>query len=198
MFQPIFRLFLFRGSPADINGNLSTIATFAILLVAITWLMLPSSNVGTSDPDVIQDVRRVLLVIPLFLYAFVALIIFTVLNVRKFSSRFAKTVSAYLGVQLVVQMCDFCSSAIGGIMPAGFRSIFSLVQVVLFIWFIGVTGHIYRHAFSIKLYQGVLASIGIYVIAYFLAGVVSGLLFPSEVQTVGELLRVNLEIPGSE
>lgn len=198
MIQPIFRLFLFRGSPTEVNGNVATITTFALLLVAITWLMLPSSNSSDWDPDVLEDVRRVLLMIPLLQYAFVVLLIFTVLNIRKLNDRFAKTVAAYLGVQLVLQICDFGTNVISSFMSSNFRFILIGFQAALFVLLFGVSGYIFRHAFNIKLYQGVLAAIVMYLVAYFLAGVVTGLLLPNEVHTLSDILRADLTVPTSE
>ena len=189
MFQAIFQLFLFRGSPADVNGNVPTIATFATLLVAFTWLMLPTSNTFDLSPDILREVRQVLFLIPILQHAFAALMIFTVLNIRKSSARFAKTVSAYLGVHLVFQVCEFSLGALSGFLPTFLGFILTGAQFILFVWLFGVLGHIYRHAFNIKFYQGVLAGIGIMILSYFLAGIITGLMFPDEVQKLGELMR---------
>lgn len=197
-FQPIFRLLLFRGSPIDVDGSFATIATFAILLVAFVWLSLPSAGSTNLSPEVLSDLRVLYLVLPIISYAFAALVIFTVLNIRRFSDRFPKTISACLGLLLLFQAGVFLlylsSMFLGSIL--GF--IFGPVQIVMFCWFIGAGGYVLRHAFNLKLYQGILAAIVIILVSTVIAGIIARIVLPEEVETLAELQKQLLEIRSSE
>lgn len=198
MLQPIFRLLLFRGSPVDVNGSFPTIATFAILLVAFVWLTLPSKGSTNLSPEVVSDLRKVLLVIPIITYAFAALMIFTVLNIRKFHDRFPKTISACLGLLLLFQAGVFLLSILTIVFGSILSFIFGTVQIAMFCWFIGAGGYVFQHAFSLKLYQGILATIVIMLVSTVIAGIIVGMVFPEEVGTFAELQNQRFEIQSSE
>ena len=188
MFLPIFRLLLFRGSPVDVNGSFPTIATFAILLVAFVWFTLPSASSMDLSPEVVSDLRKVFLVIPIITYAFAALMIFTVLNIRKFNDRFPKTIAACLGLLLLFQVGVFLLDVFSMIFGEILNFIFGALQIAMFCWFIGVGGHVFLHAFSLKLYQGILATVVvIMLISTVIAGIVVGIVLPEEVGTFAEL-----------
>ncbi|MCY3540714.1 MAG: hypothetical protein OXH31_02230 [Gammaproteobacteria bacterium] len=198
MLQPIFRLLLFRGSPVDVNGSFPTIATFTILLVAFVWLTLPSQGSTNLSPEVVSDLRKVLLVIPIVTYAFAALMIFTVLNIRKFNDRFPKTISACLGLLLLFQAGVFLLSILSIVFGSILSFIFGTVQIAMFCWFIGAGGYVFQHAFSLKLYQGILATIVIMLVSTVIAGIIVGIVFPEEVGTFAELQNQRFEIQSSE
>lgn len=198
MLLPIFRLLLFRGSPVDVNGSLATIATFSILLVALVWLTLPSAGSTNLNPEVVSDLRKVLLVIPIITYAFAALMIFTVLNIRKFNDRFPKTISACLGLLLLFQAGMFLLSILSMFFGSSLRSIFGAVQIAMFCWFIGAGGQVFLHAFSLKLYQGILATIAIILVSSLIAGIITGIVLPEEVGTYAQLQDQLFQLRSSE
>lgn len=180
------------------NGSLATIATFAILIVALVWLTLPSGGTTNLSPEVVSDLRKVLLVIPIITYAFAALMIFTVLNIRKFNDRFPKTISACLGLLLLFQAGTFLLSILPMFFGSSFRSIFGAVQFAMFCWFIGAGGQVFLHAFSLKLYQGILATIVIILISSVIAGIITGIVLPEEVGTFARLQDQLFELRSSE
>lgn len=191
MFLPIFRLLLFRGSPVDVNGTFPTIATFAILLVACVWLTLPSEGTLNLSPEVISDLRKLYLVIPIMSYAFAALMIFTVLNVRRFNDRFPKTISACLGLMLLFQAGVFLLSILSVFLRSIFGFIFGAIELGMFFWFVGAGGYVFQQAFNLKLYQGILAAFAILLISTVIAWIIAGLVFPEEVKTL-DLIRRQL------
>ncbi len=198
MFLPIFRLLFFRGSPVDVNGSLPTIATFAILLVALVWLTLPSEGSTNLSSEVVSDVRTVLLVIPIISYALAALMIFTVLNIRKFNDRFPKTISACFGLLLLFQAGAFLLSLLSMFFGSSLLFIFGAVHIAMFCWFIGAGGYVFLHAFNLKLYQGILATIVIILVSSVIAGIITGIVLPEEVGTLAELQNQLFEMRTSE
>ena len=198
LLRPIFRLLLFRGSPVDVNGSLATIATFAILFVALVWLTLPSAGSTNLSAEVVSDLRTVLLVIPIITYAFAALMIFTVLNMRKFNDRFPKTISACLGLLLLFQAGMFLLSILSMFFGSSLRSIFGAVQIAMFCWFIGAGGQVFLHAFNLKFYQGILATIVIILVSSVIAGIITGIVFPEEIGTYARLQDQLFELRSSE
>lgn len=168
MFQPIFRLLLFRGSPTDVSGDIPTIATFSIFLVALIWLTLPTAGGSDLDPEVISDVRMVFMVIPLIAYVIGAILILTALNVFKDSSRVPKTVAACLGLLLLFQAGSLFLDLLFRFLPSALGFIFFVVDTAMMIWFIGAAGYVFQHAFDLKLYQGVLAVLFILFLSFFI------------------------------
>lgn len=191
MFQPIFRLLLFRGSPTDVSGNVTTIATFAILLLALIWLTLPTAGGSDLEPDVIADVRSVFMVIPLVAYVVGALLILTALNVFQDSSRIPKTLASCFGLLLLFQAGNFFLDLLFRFLPSVLGFIFFVVDTALMIWFIGAAGYVFQHAFNLKLYQGVLAVLFILFLSFFIGGIVTGIILPSEIRTLAELRSFN-------
>ena len=198
MLQPIFRLLLFRGSPVDVNGSVPTIATFAILLIVFVWLTLPTTGTANLSQEIISDIRKLFMVIPLVTYALAALMILTVLNVRKFSSRFSKTISACLGLLFLFQVGVFALDLVSKFLPSVIGFIFPIVDMVLFVWFVGVGGYVLSHAFNMKRYQGVLAAIIILLLSIFLASIITGLVLGEEVKTFAELQSMTTDSLRSE
>lgn len=180
------------------NGSPATITTFSILLVALVWLTLPSAGSTSLNPEVVSDLRKVLLVIPIITYAFAALMIFTVLNIRKFNDRFPKTISACLGLLLLFQAGMFLLSILSMFFGSSLRFIFGAVQITLFCWFIGAGGQVFLHAFSLKFYQGILATIAIILVSSLIAGIITGIVLPEEVGTFTRLQDQLFELRSSE
>ena len=193
MLQPVFRLLLFRGSPVDVNGSVPTIATFAILLIAFVWLTLPTGGIANLSQEVIADLRKVFMVIPLIAYALAVVMILTVLNVRKFSNRFSKTISACLGLLLLFQVSVFALDLMSKFLPSMLGFIFGILEMVLFGWFVGVGGYVFSHAFNVKLYHGVLAAIVILMLSIFFASIITGLVLPEELKTFAEIQSMTAE-----
>lgn len=195
MFKAIFPLCLLRGSPANINVAIPTITALAIFLVVLAWFGGGGiGTVGGSDlsPEEHSALQRVITVIPLLQHAFATLMIFTVLNIRRFNSRFAQTITAYLGIQVLFQTSNVCIGFLSSFFPSGLAVVFGGVQLALQVWFFGVMGYICRHAFGIKMFQGVLASIVIILLSYFLAGIATGLFFPEAMKILVELGQTEL------
>lgn len=195
MFQAIFRICLLRGSPADVNASIITITTFAVLLIALAWM--GGGGIGTTrglelSTEELNAVQRVITAIPLLQHTFATLMFFTVLNIRQFVGRFAQTLTTYLGVQVVFQAGVVGVSVLSTLFPSGLILLFGALQLTLQIWFFAVMGHVYRHAFSIKMYQGVLAAIVIIFLSYFLAGITAGLLFPDSMLALVKLGQTEL------
>ena len=199
MFRPIFRLLLFRGSPTDVNGSLPAIGTFAFLVLAFAWLTLPTERSTNLSPEEILSLRTVLLVIPIITYALVALMIFAILNIRKFNDRFSKTISACFGLLLLYQVGIYFFSLF---LPWFFGSISPFingaVQFAMFCWFIGAGGYVLLHAFSLKLYQGVLASIVLMFVASVISGIITSIVFPDAVGTFAEIQNQLYEMGSSD
>lgn len=191
MFQPIFHLLLFRGSPTDVRGDIPTIATFSILLVGLIWLTLPTAAGSNLDPDVISDVRKLFMVIPVVAYFVGALLILTALNVFQDRSRVPKTLASCLGLLLLFQGGSFFLDLLFRFLPSILGFIFFIVDTALMIWFIGAGGYVFQHAFNLKLYQGVLAVLFILLLSFFIGGIVTGILLPSEIRTLTELQGLN-------
>lgn len=195
---PIFRLLLFRGTPIEVNGSIPTIVVLAVLLVLLVWLGLPSGDSISPDRDVASDVRMVYLAIPILAYAIATLMILTVLNIRRFSDRFPKTISACLGLLLLFQMGAFTLRVFLNSLPTTFEFISGLLGWVLIFWLVGALGYVFAHAFSLKLYQGVLAALVISLISAFLSSILTGMVLPGEVGTLIELQRLSIENSASD
>ncbi len=191
MFQAIFRLCLLRGSPADVKATVPNIASFVLFLVVLAWL--GGGGIGTvnrSDlsAEELKALRTVITVIPLLQHAFAALMIFTVLNIRRFIGRFAQTLTSYFGIQVLFQAGVVTTGVVFSLFPSQPALLLvAVVQLAIQIWFFAVLGHICRFAFNIKMYQGVLAAIVIMLLSYFLAGIATGLLLPEGMRFLVDL-----------
>lgn len=184
---------LFRATPIDVNGSIPTIVVFSILLVVSVWLGLPSADSISTNKEVVSAVRKVYIAIPIIAYAIATLIILTVLNLRRFTDRFPKTISACLGLLLLFQVGAFTLRIVSNFLPSSFSFLFDLIGWVLTFWLMGALGYVFAHAFSLKLYQGLLVVLVISLISVFLSSILIGLVLPGEVGTLIELENLSIE-----
>lgn len=108
------KLCVFRGNPADVEGNTLTLVILFFILLALdpgiflvsSWMTSikssPTYHVVVDHQVIVDAVVQVLSQICVQL--FVALCIYVILYVRKVPQYFRQTFSAYLGVNIIIAL----------------------------------------------------------------------------------------------
>ncbi|MGI9325926.1 MAG: hypothetical protein ACR2PZ_11950 [Pseudomonadales bacterium] len=153
LFRELLQLCLFRSTPA----RLPNLPVLTLLLLLADWLLSVvvistlSDNLTLTQIVVNVGVAQVAL----------GLLIFAALRLRQLDTRWAQTLSAIFG-------CDLLLTALfGGLLPIG-RALgenpYMMLEVLLQLWTITLYGYLLHLAMEMPLLAGILTAFGILVI----------------------------------
>lgn len=145
-----------RAGPQDLPGS----RALALLLVA-AYLALgiyTGSQLG-DDEAVLRS---------LAINAVQILAVAVLLRARRFPERLPQTLSALAGAGIILGALAFVLLRLGEPVPS---QPLALAWFGIFIWSLVVDAHIYRHALSISMHQGVLVAVMLLAASYMLTTV---------------------------
>ena len=160
MFNSFFRhywlLSTFRSSPVRSDGSTRTILILYGLLLFLS-ITVGLWRIGTAWLNIyIADfvVTEILIAISIYL----------LLLVRNFTARFRKTLSSYLGVNLVISLA----------LTAGFAVLGSstLLSLLISCWHIAAFGYVLHVALEVKYWQGLLIALLVFMFVALVVAVI--------------------------
>lgn len=158
--RTLFAMMRLRSGPQDLPSYLGLMLLLVFLYVAQGYL----AGEVIGDPEALS---RTMLAIAVQFAAIGAL-----LRLKNLRERMAQTLSAMAGTGFLFGL--FSIVVLTFLRPGTEQPGLAAAYMGLFVWSLAVDGHIYRHALSIKMSQGVLTAVLIFAVNFTLLKAVFG------------------------
>ena len=144
---------LLKKGPQDLPA--ASILLFLLFFLYILSAIVEGLIVGLLWPN-IQEA--------LIVFALETLIIYGMLSLKGLSARFVQTISAFLGTGLVLTLIilPILSLFKLGILDA---YVYSNILLILIIWRVVISAHIFKNALAISMGLGVVLSLGFFILS---------------------------------